>query len=560
MSSYAIGLDYGTNSCRSLLINLETGAELGSEVFPYPSGTQGILTCPDDPQVARQSPADYLAGMEQIIRGALSQAAEADSEFSPANVVGIGIDTTGSTIIPIDAQGQPLAFRDQFRDNLNAKVWLWKDHTATDEAEEITALAADRRPAYLRKCGGTYSSEWFWSKILRCLKHDPEVFDAAHTWVEHCDWLPAVLCGQENPSDWKRSICAAGHKALFHDDWGGLPDEEFLKELDPKLSALRGRLYESAQTAEKPVGTLCEAWAEKLGLPAGIAIAGGLFDAHSGAVGCAVQPGTLIKIMGTSTCDITVAEPSSAAEEVPGVCGLVPGSVLPDAIGIEAGQSAVGDLFLWFVNHLVPDSYGASLGEKFVEMERRMKDQKPGATGLLALDWNNGNRSILTDGQLSGLMLGQTLQTEAHEIYRALIEATAFGALVIIQRMEECGVPVEKVVATGGLSLKNETLMQIYSDVLNRPMQVAAGEQTCAMGAAIFGAVASGGYDVATLQQTCCRFLDKTYQPIPENVAAYEELFALYQQLHDSFGRAEAEPVSLFPAMKKLIELRDRQR
>ncbi len=559
MGSYAIGLDYGTNSCRSLLINLETGVELGSEVFPYPSGTQGILTCPDDPQVARQSPADYLAGMEKIVRGALEQGAASDPKFSPADVVGIGIDTTGSTIIPIDEEGQPLAFNESFHDNLNAKVWLWKDHTATAEAEEITSLAADKRPEYLKKCGGTYSSEWFWSKILRCLRHDPAVFDAAHTWVEHCDWLPAVLCGQDTPADWKRSICAAGHKALYHKDWGGLPDEEFLTALDPKLASLRSRLYESAQTAERPVGTLCPAWAEKLGLPAGIAVAGGLFDAHSGAVGCAVQPGTLIKIMGTSTCDITVAAKESAAE-VPGVCGLVPGSVLPDAIGIEAGQSAVGDLFLWFVNHLVPDSYGASLGEKFLEMERRMKDLKPGATGLLALDWNNGNRSILTDGQLSGLMLGQTLHTEAHEIYRALIEATAFGALVIIRRLEANGVPVEKVVATGGLSLKNATLMQIYSDVLNRPMQVAAGEQTCAMGAAIFGAVASGKYDVATLQQTCCRFLEKTYQPISENVAAYSELFALYEQLHDSFGRADTEPMSLFPIMKELIALRDRQR
>ena len=559
MSRYAIGLDYGTNSCRSLLVDIDTGEELGSIVFPYPSGKLGILTDPSDPNVARQNPQDYLDGMIAIITGALAQAAVARPGFNPAEVIGIGVDTTGSTPIPVDAAGTPLALKPEFTDNLNAYVWLWKDHTAFDEAAKITALAGTMRPHYLAKCGGIYSSEWWWSKIWRCRNVDPVVFAAAYSWVEHCDWLPAVLTGTEKPETMKRSICAAGHKAMFAETWGGLPDTEFLSALDPALAELRGRLYATAQSSDTKAGGLTPEWAEKLGLTAGIPVAVGAFDAHMGAVGSGVKAGTLVKILGTSTCDITVLPNDVALQDVPGVCGVVDGSVLPGHYGIEAGQSAVGDIFLWFVNHLVPDSYGTSVGDKFTEMERRLALLKPGATGLLALDWNNGNRTILVDVRLTGLILGQTLHTEAHEIYRALIEATAFGALAIIERMEEYGIPIDEVVNTGGLAIKNATLMQIYADILGRPLKVAASEQTCALGAAIFGAVSGGTVTIPEVQQACCRMRDVMYVPITENQAVYKEIYALYRTLHDAFGLPSWSG-SLATVMKELIAIRQRQR
>ena len=557
MPKYSIGLDYGTNSCRSLIVDLEDGRELGSSVFPYPSGVQGILTDPSDPNVARQNPKDYLNGCESIIRQALAQAHQADSSFDASDIVGIGIDTTGSTVIPVDQEGTPLSMQERFASNLNAQVWLWKDHTSFREAEQITALVRDTRPQYLAKCGGVYSSEWWWSKILHLKNTDPEVFAAAHSFVEHCDWLPAVLVGNTDPLTLKRSICSAGHKAMFNADWDGLPDLDFLADLDPSLADLRDRLYREAHASDTAAGTLCEEWAEKLGLPAGITIAVGAFDCHMGAVGSGVKKGTLVKVLGTSTCDITVADQD--VDDVPGLCGQVDSSVVPGMVGVEAGQSAVGDIFLWLVHNLVPDSYGTDDGAKFVAMEAAMKDQLPGASGLLALDWNNGNRTILTDVQLSGLLLGQTLHTQAHEVYRAYIEATAFGALTIINRMEEHGVVIDEVVNTGGLSLKNETLMQIYADVLGRPMRVSKSEQTCALGAALFGAVAAGHSSLAELQQRVVSYTDNTYQPIPENQAVYAKLYALYKTLHDAFGKTGWSG-SMEHVMKDLIQIRQQQR
>ncbi|BDS07456.1 ribulokinase [Oceaniferula spumae] len=556
MPSYAIGLDYGTNSCRSLIVDLSDGRELGSVVFPYPSGDQGILTDPSNPNVARQNPQDYLDGCETIIRGAIEQAAEADPSFSPSAIVGIGIDTTGSTVIPVDQSGTPLGLTDGNKKNLNAQVWLWKDHTAHAEAAQITELAAKHHPEYLAKCGGVYSSEWWWSKILHLKNIDPEVFAAAYSFVEHCDWIPAVLSGNTDPHTLKRSICAAGHKAIFNHDWGGLPSADFLAKLDPALASLRDRLYTVAHPSDTPAGTLCSEWAEKLGLPEGITIAVGAFDCHMGAVGAGVKRGTLVKVLGTSTCDITVAD--SDVADVPGLCGQVPSSVVPGKVGIEAGQSAVGDIFLWLANNLVPDSYGQELGEKFASMEQQMRDQKPGSSGLLALDWNNGNRTILTDVRLTGLMLGQTLHTKAHEIYRAYIEATAFGALTIINRMEEHGISISEVVNTGGLSLKNATLMQIYADVLGRPMKVSRSEQTCALGAAMLAAVASGHDSLENLQQNIISYTDTVYHPIPENQAVYQKLYQLYKTLHDAFGTTGWSG-SIEHVMKDLIDIREQQ-
>ncbi|MCF6313906.1 MAG: ribulokinase [Verrucomicrobiales bacterium] len=559
MQQYTIGLDYGTNSCRSLLINLENGAELGSTVFPYPSGELGILTDPTDPNVARQNPQDYLEGLQFIIRGAIEEAQKNDAHFDPAQVIGIGIDTTGSTPIPVDEEGTPLGLKPEFKDNLNAMVWLWKDHTSHQEAATITAKAEKLRPEYLAKCGGIYSSEWWWSKIWRCQKVDPVVFAAAHSWVEHCDWLPAVLTGTTRPEQISRSTCAAGHKAMFNHEWDGLPDKAFLAELDPDLADLRDRLYDQTFSSAHKAGELTEEWADKLGLPAGIAVAVGAFDAHMGAVGAGVKPGTLVKILGTSTCDITVAPNQKKLADIPGLCGVANESVLPDHYGIEAGQSAVGDIFLWFVHNLVPDSYGKTVGEKFDNMEAALAQQQPGETGLLALDWNNGNRTILVDVRLTGLILGQTLHTQAHEIYRALIEATAFGALTIIKRMQEHGVEVREVINTGGLSLKNESLMQIYADIIGLPMKVAVSEQTCAMGSALYGAVASGAVTLPQAQQANCKLQDRIYYPIAENQQTYAKLYQLYRELHDAFGTAEWQG-KMNHIMKDLIAIRQQAR
>jgi L-ribulokinase len=346
---------------------------------------------------------------------------------------------------------------------------------------------------------------------------------------------------------------------MFSNEWGGLPDEEFLTVLDPALAELRGRLYDKAVSSDVKAGELTAEWAEKLGLVEGTAVAVGAFDAHMGAVGSGVKEGTLTKILGTSTCDITVSPSDKALADVPGVCGIVDGSVLPGHFGIEAGQSAVGDIFLWFVHNLVPDSYGASIDEKFINMEKEMSGQKPGATGLMALDWNNGNRTILTDVRLSGMIIGQTLHTKAHEIYRALIEATAFGALTIIKRMEEYGVRVDEVVNTGGLAVKNATLMQIYADVIGKPLKVAASDQTCALGSAIFGASTSGKITIEEAQSACCKMRERIYEPIPENQAVYAELYAIYRTLHDAFGTAEWSG-QINHVMKDLIDIRQRQR
>lgn len=559
MKRYALGLDFGTNSCRSLLVDLATGAELGSVVFAYPSGTLGILTDPKDPNVARQNPQDYLDGLEVIVRGALEQARQTDPAFDPAHVLGIGVDTTGSTPLPVDAEGTPLALKPEFRHHLAAQAWLWKDHTGHEEAARITAKAREMRPQYLAKCGGVYSSEWWWSKIWHCKNTAPEVFAAAHGWLEHCDWVPALLTGNTRPGAALRSVCAAGHKAMYCEDWGGLPDRDFLAALDPELGALRDRLYDRAWPAGTKAGGLSAEWAARLGLPEGTAVSVGAFDAHMGAVGAGVREGALAKILGTSTCDMTVSPAGKALADIPGLCGIVHGSILPGFYGIEAGQSAVGDIFLWFVHHLVPDSYGATPDEKFARMAREMASLKPGETGLLALDWNNGNRTVLVDVRLTGLLLGQTLHTKAHEIYRALIEATAFGALAIVQRMEEYGVRIDTVINTGGLAVKNDGLMQIYADILGRPLKVARSDQTCALGAAMFGAAASGEVSLADLQSRICGFRDKQFTPIPANQSVYAELYGLYRTLHDAFGTAEWSG-SLHSIMKRLLEIRDRAR
>ena len=371
------------------------------------------------------------------------------------------------------------------------------------------------------------------------------------------------MAGDTNPQKLKRSVCAAGHKAMFNDQWAGLPDEEFLNSLHPKLGGLRDRLFSSAYPAEESIGTLSDDWAQKLGLSSEVTIAVGAFDAHMGAVGAGVKVGTLVKILGTSTCDVMVWPNKEKLADIPGVCGIVDGSVKGGYFGIEAGQSAVGDIFLWFVNNLVPESYGKTMDEKFVNLEKEASKLKPGESGLLALDWNNGNRTILVDVRLTGLMLGQTLHTKPHEIYRALVEATAFGALAIIDRIEEYGVKIDEVVNCGGLAAKNSLLMQIYADISNRPMKVSQSDQTPALGAALFAAVAAGsdkgGYDSVEQAQKAMTGTRQVYNPVAENHAVYKKLYAIYKQLHDGFGTLNNN-IDMYNVMKDLLTIRDQAR
>ncbi|THD50085.1 MAG: ribulokinase [Bradyrhizobium sp.] len=547
---FTIGIDYGTNSVRALVVRSADGAEFGSCVVGYPSGDEGVLLDSHDHHLARQRPADYLFGLERSVAGALAEAAKRPG-FSAANVIGLGVDTTGSSPLPVDAQNRPLALDDKWKDNLAAQCWLWKDHTGWREAARINELAAKHRPQYIAKCGGVYSSEWWWSKIWHCLDVAPAVFDAAFSWVEIADWIPSVLAGVGDPRKVKRGVCAAGHKALYSDEWGGLPDKEFLSLMHPKLAALRDRLYEKAHDATEAAGALCDEWAKRLGLPAGIPIAIGEFDVHYGAIGCGVREGTLVKVIGTSTCDICVVSAEKSIDDIPGICGIVKGAVLPGYYGVEAGQSAVGDIFKWWVEWVCKGD-----ADLHAALSAEAAKQKPGQSGLVALDWNNGNRTILVDQLLSGLIVGQTLYTTRAEIYRALIEATAFGARAIIERIKEYGVPVDRVVCAGGIAEKNPLLMQIYADVTGCTMHVAASSQSCALGSAISAAVLAGAHpNFAAAEQAMTSLASTVYEPVAVHKVVYDQLYALYRQLHDSFGGLNRS-IDLSRFMKDLIDIK----
>jgi len=547
---FTIGIDYGTNSVRALVVRCADGREFGSCVVNYPSGHQGVLLDPRDHNVARQSPADYLFGLERSVKGALAQAKKQQG-FSAAKVIGLGVDTTGSSPIPVDARNVPLALDPKWEKNLHAQCWLWKDHTSWREAAKITALAAQHRPHFIAKCGNTYSSEWFWAKLWHCLNVDPKVFRAAYSWVELCDWIPSVLAGVTDPRAVKRGVCAAGHKALYAEEWGGLPDKEFLALLDPQLADLRDRLYAQAHDASASAGNLSPESAKILGLPAGIPIAIGEFDVHYGAIGCGVAEGTLVKVIGTSTCDCGVVSAAKTVPDIPGICGIVKGAILPGFYGIEAGQSAVGDIFKWFVEGVLND---AKLHAALTADAAKLA---PGQSGLLALDWNNGNRTILVDQRLTGLLVGQTLYTTPAEIYRALIEATAFGARAIIERIKEYGVPVDRVVCAGGIAEKNPLLMQIYADITGCTMLVAGSSQACALGSAVSAAVLAGAHrDFPTAQRKMTSLKRVAYKPRPKARQTYDQLYALYRQLHDSFG-GRAPNADLGRLMKELLTIKE---
>lgn len=562
---YSLGLDFGTNSVRALLVEISKGDETASYVWNYCRGKDGIIVSPDNPHLARQDPADYVEGTERAIKEVLKQAKKEDSVFKPEDVIGIGVDTTGSTPIPVDKSGQPLSFKPEFKGNPNSLAWLWKDHTSAEEAEEITEKAKKEHPEYLKRCGGRYSSEWFFAKVLHLARTDPKIYQSAYSFVEFADFIPGLLCGRINPKEMKRSICAAGHKAFYCHKWG-LPSEKFLSSLDPRLKGLRGRLYEKAYPAGDKAGGLCREWARRLGLREGIAISVGAFDAHLGAVGAGIRESGLVKVIGTSTCDLMVfpSEDEERLEKIEGMCGLAESSIIPGLIGLEAGQSAVGDIFAWFTENLVPGDYQKMAIKRKMSLQayltKKASELKPGGTGLLALDWNNGNRSILVDQKLSGLLLGQTLATRPEEVYRALIEATGFGARMIVDQIEKAGETIKEIIACGGISRKNPLLMQIYSDILGRPIKSALSEQTCALGSALVGAVAAGksagGFaTVAEGQEKLCRFEPKEYLPDKKSGAVYEKVYQLYRQVHDTFGRPGGR---LFSVMKDLMEIKSR--
>ena len=545
MPSYTIGVDFGTNSCRAIVVSCDDGRTIGTGVADYHSGDHGVLTSAD-PHLARQNPADYVGSLGQSITAALAQAA-ATPGFARDRVIGIGTDTTGSTPLPIDARARPLALDPEFESNLAAYAWLWKDHTAADESAAITAIAKAHAPEYLEPIGGTYSSEWWWSKIWKCLKVAPEVFDAAASWVELADFVPAVLGGVDDPKQIVRCVCAAGHKAMYADTWGGLPSKEFLGRLDPKLADLRDRLYDTALPPGTAAAHLCREWAQVFGLREGIPIAMGGFDAHYGAVGSGVAVGTLVKIIGTSTCDCAIAP--SMSQTIPGICGSVNGSILPGFFGIEAGQSAVGDILKWWVETVCLG--GDAL---HAELSREAAAIAPGRSGLLALDWNNGNRTILVDPKLTGLIVGQTLHTTRAEIYRALIEATAIGARTIIERIRDNGVPIERVVCCGGIAEKNDVFMQIYSDVIGQPMLIAGSSQAPALGAAISAAMTAGAFTSWTeAQARMTSVKEKRFLPDPAAHAVYNDLYAMYRALHDEFGNVAS--ANLGAVMKQLLDI-----
>ncbi|MDR1145814.1 MAG: ribulokinase [Verrucomicrobiales bacterium] len=548
-----IGVDYGTNSVRALVVDGANGRELGACVVDYPSGHQGVLLDRHNHHLARQRPGDYVFGLEHAVRGALQQAAERDLGFSPLTVVGLGVDATGSTPIPVNADNVPLGCLPEWRDNLNAQAWLWKDHTAHEEAARITQTAARLRPQFIAKCGNTYSSEWFWSKIWHCQRVAPDVFAAAYSWVEFADWVPSLLAGVSDPKKITRGVCAAGHKGLYCDEWGGLPDREFLAALDPQLAALRDRLYEQAHDATVSAGKLCPAWAAKLGLPAGIPIAIGELDVHYGAIGSGITDGVLVKAIGTSTCDCAVIKADQKLADIPGICGVVKGAILPGYYGLEAGQSAVGDIFKWFVEVVCQGD-----ADTHRTLTVAAAALRPGQSGLLALDWNNGNRTVLVDQLLTGLLVGQTLYTAPAEIYRALIEATAFGSRAIIERLAEYGVPIERVVCCGGIMEKNPLLAQIYADVLGCDIYLAGSSQACALGAAVGAAVVAGQGTFAEMQRRMTSLKETVYHPVAADRAVYDRLYQLYKQLHDAFGGVnKAADLSLL--MKELIKIKEQQ-
>jgi L-ribulokinase len=547
---YTIGVDFGTESGRAVVVRVRDGAELGSAVYQYQNGVIDERL-PDSgkplpPEWALQDPDDYIRTYQNAVPAALKQ-----SGVSPDDVIGVGIDFTACTMMPSLADGTPLCRLPQWHDNPHAWVKLWKHHAAQPEADQINATARKMGEAWLDRYGGKISSEWFFSKVLQILNEAPEIYRAADRLLEAADWVIWQLCGVET-----RNTCTAGYKAIYQD--GKFPRKEYLSALHPDLvNVVETKMKAELAPLGGRAGSLTEQAAKWMGLKPGIAVAVANVDAHVTVPAAQVtEPGRMVMIMGTSICHMVLG---TELHNVPGMCGVVDGGIIPDMYGYEAGQSGVGDIFAWFVDNAVPPEYHTAAQKAGVDLHAYLESeaarQKPGEHGLLALDWWNGNRSVLVDVDLSGLLIGATLGTRAPDIYRALIEATAFGTRVIVENFESNGVPVTELVAAGGLPEKNKLLMQVYADVTGREFRVIGSSQGPALGSAMHAAVAAGAYpDIQAAAKTMGKLKDEVYKPIPANRAVYDKLYAEYVILHDYFGRGQND------VMKRLRAIRNRAR
>jgi L-ribulokinase len=547
MKKYVIGIDYGTDTVRSVVVDAGNGEIVGSSVFEYPRWKKGLFCDPSINQF-RQHPLDYIEGLEQSVKGALSGLGQEVIR----NVVGITVDTTGSTPVAVDKAGVPLSMKPEFEKDPDAMFVLWKDHTAVKEAAEINELVKTWGGIDFTKFeGGIYSSEWFWAKTLHVLRNSERVRKSAFSWVEHCDWIPALLSGNTDPMQLKRSRCAAGHKAMWHKDFNGLPDEKFLIKLDPLLAGLKEKLFKETYTCDIPVGNLCKDWAKRLGLTGEVKVGAGSFDAHLGAVGGEIKPYQLVKVMGTSTCDMLVSPMEEVGEKlVAGICGQVDGSIIPGMLGLEAGQSAFGDIYAWFskllmwpVTEIIPginwldekakERITKETSDKIIaELSKRAEFLVDEETALVALDWLNGRRTPDANQELKGAITGLSLGSDAPRIFKALVEATAFGSRMINERFVSEGVRIDGVIAIGGVAKKNPFVMQIVADVLNMPIKVANSDQTCALGSAMAASVVAGIYkDIPSAQKAMGRGFEKEYHPDPARAIKYDTLFKKYRKL-----------------------------
>jgi len=544
---YVIGLDYGTDSVRAVVVNTANGETAGTSVFEYPRWKQGLYCDPASNRF-RQHPLDYIEGMETTVREALKGLPREIID----NIAGITVDTTGSTPVAVDRQGVPLSLKPGFEDDPDAMFVLWKDHTAIKEAAEINEVSKTWGGTdFTMYSGGVYSSEWFWAKILHVLRSSEKIRENAFSWVEHCDWIPALLTGNTDPLKLKRSRCAAGHKAMWHKDFNGLPPEEFLVRVDPLLSGLRDRLFTETYTCDVSAGVISEEWSRRLGLPSGVRIGAGAFDAHLGAIGGEIKPYHLVKVMGTSTCDMLVAHMSEAGDRlVAGICGQVDGSIIPGMLGLEAGQSAFGDVYAWFgklllwpVEEIIStmswldensrERIREETSERIIAELTREAEQLPDdETALVALDWLNGRRTPFASQELKGAIAGLSLGSDAPRIFKSLVEATAFGSKMINDRFIEEGVRIDGVIAIGGVARKNPWVMQIVTDVLNMPISVASSDQTCALGSAMAASVMAGIHpDFESAREAMGGGFEKEYRPDPAKARKYDELYLRYKKL-----------------------------
>jgi len=537
---FVIGVDYGTDSVRSIIVRTDNGQEVASAALNYPRWGDGLY-CNVSLQQFRQHPADYTEGLIYTVRQCLKEA----GPFVRNNIVALSIDTTGSTPVAVDEQGIPLSFHDAFADDPDAMFVLWKDHSAAGEAAAINEHAMKQKVNYLKYVGGVYSSEWFWAKLLHVLKTNQKITKACYSWVEHCDWMPFLLTGKRHVSEMKRSVCTAGHKALWSEEWGGLPPDSFFTAMDPVLAGFADRLYKKVYAADQSAGKLCAEWAEKLGLSTDVLVGIGAMDAHMAAVGGQIEPYYLSKVMGTSTCDMLVA-PSGQMEGkfVEGICGQVNGSVIPGMTGMEAGQSAFGDVYAWFkqvlswpLKHLhgvelSPAAITGAINEIIPELSR-MAAQIPVNRQLeLSTDWFNGRRTPDANALLKAAVTGLHLGTDAPSIFRSLVESTCFGAKAISERFQEQSIPIKGLIGIGGVARKSPFIMQMLADIMNMPIKINKSDQTAALGAAMFAATVAGQYGkVEEAMAAMGQGFDSWYYPDRAKTVIYGDRYQQYRAL-----------------------------